>query len=100
MKQNIVSFHGIGEMSYNPLETDLYGYLPERENGTVSTALLGQAFEPEQKFENPDDAKIIFKEDYFDNHRAVLPVARTFEGAPAPWFRMGVQYFWGKDMEP
>ncbi len=36
----------------------------------ISTETLGEAFEPEQKFENPDGSPIVFNEDYFGNHRA------------------------------
>lgn len=47
------------------LETDLYRYLPETETRLISTGNLGEAFEPEQKFENPDGTPILLAEDYF-----------------------------------
>ena len=64
------------------LVTNLYDYLPERSTETVSTALLGQAFESEEKFENPDGSPIVFNEDYFGNHRAVNPQFGPFEAVP------------------
>ena len=62
------------------LETDLYDHLPGNACSTVSTAVLGYAFEPEQLFEAPDGAGIIFNEDYFGDHRAVSPCCGPFEG--------------------
>ena len=35
----------------------------------INTDVLGMAFEPEQKFENPDETPIQFDRDYFGNHR-------------------------------
>lgn len=61
------------------LATNLYDYLPKRDWAMVSTELLGEAFEPEQKFENPDGSPITFNQDYFDNLRAVSPLAGPFE---------------------
>ena len=63
------------------LETNLYDYLPRYEIQTISTELLGEAFEPEQKFENPDGSPIVFNKDYFGAHRAVNPMAGPFENA-------------------
>ena len=39
---------------------------------------LGMAFEPEQKYENPDGSPIIFNQDFFGNHRDVKTVAGPF----------------------
>lgn len=63
------------------LETNLYDLLPEAETSMVSTALLGEAFEPEQKFESPDGEPIVFDSDYFGIHRAVRPAPGPFEAA-------------------
>lgn len=65
------------------LKTDLYQYLPEGKNETISTKTLGEAFEPEQRFENPDGSEIIFNEDYFGGHRRVHPLSGPFETAEA-----------------
>ncbi len=45
----------------------------------VSTELLGEAFEPEQKFENPDGTPILFEDDYMNEHRRVNPLPGPFE---------------------
>ncbi len=60
------------------LETNLWELLPEFETGVISTELLGEAFEPEQKFENPDGTEIIFNRDYFDTGRGIHPLAGPF----------------------
>jgi len=61
------------------LETDLYERLPELVTPFVSTELLGMAFEPEQRFENPDGTPIQFSTDYFGAHRGVNPTPGPFE---------------------
>ena len=61
------------------LETNLYDFLPLHTGDTVSTETLGMAFEPEQKFENPDGSPIVFQQDYFDDHRGVHPTVGPFE---------------------
>lgn len=47
------------------LYTNLGEYLPTGEERLITTDTLGMAFEPEQRFENPDGTEIIFDEDYF-----------------------------------
>ena len=44
------------------LSTNLYEYLPEKQGKTINTQILGMAFEPEQRFENPDGTEITFDE--------------------------------------
>ncbi len=60
------------------LETNLYEVMPEFATGVISTEVLGEAFEPEQKFENPDGSPIVFKLDYFDEERGVNPLPGPF----------------------
>lgn len=60
------------------LETNLYDVLPELKTGVISTETLGMAFEPEQKFENPDGSPIIFDTDYFDDYHGLVPLAGPF----------------------
>ena len=57
------------------LETNVYDYLGEYRTSMVNSDILGCAFEPEERFENPDGTAIVFDRDYFDDHRgaAVLP---------------------------
>ena len=56
------------------VDTNLCEYLPAMETPFVSTELLGEAFEPEQRFENPDGTPIFFDRDYFGAPRGIHPV--------------------------
>ena len=60
------------------LETNLGEFLRSGIPGIVSTETLGEAFEPEEKFENPDGSPIVFNEDYFGCHREIRPLAGPF----------------------
>ena len=51
------------------LKTNLYDFVPEKTDGVISTATIPMAFEPEEKYENPDGTPITFDSDYFGNHR-------------------------------
>lgn len=64
------------------LHTNLYQVLPEMKLGVISTETLGMAFEPEQKFENPDGTPIRFNVDFFGNHRPINPLAGPFASVP------------------
>lgn len=57
------------------LKTNLYDFLKDFETGIINSDILGYAFEPEQRFENPDGTAILFNEDYLGEHRgtATLP---------------------------
>lgn len=65
------------------LKTNLYELLPKLDTPMVSTELLGEAFEPEQRFEGPDGEAIVFDSDYFGEHRGIRPVPGPFESAGA-----------------
>lgn len=60
------------------LKTDIYDYLPKMNNQVISTVLLGEAFEPEQRFEQPDGSPIIFDVDYMNMHRTAVPLTGPF----------------------
>lgn len=60
------------------LKTNLYKYLSRVNEPFISTEILGEAFEPEQKFENPDGTQIIFDTDYFGEKRGICPLAGPF----------------------
>ncbi len=47
------------------LHTNLSEYLPAGKEKLITTETLGMAFEPEQRFENPDGTEITFDKDYF-----------------------------------
>ena len=53
------------------LETNLYDFLGEYRTSMVDSDILGCAFEPEERFENPDGTAIVFDRDYFDDHRGI-----------------------------
>ena len=57
------------------LQTDLYDYLGDTACRIIDSDILGKAFEPEERFENPDGSPITFDTDYFGNCRdeSVIP---------------------------
>lgn len=61
------------------LETNLDQYLPKFATPFISTEVLGEAFEPEQKYENPDGTPILFDRDYRGEKRGVNPAAGPIE---------------------
>ncbi len=63
------------------LETNVYDYLKDFRAFPVCTDTLGRAFEPEQRFENPDGTDIVFDRDYFGNHRGISPLPGPFAAA-------------------
>ena len=63
------------------LETNIYEFLKGFTGRMINTEVLGNAFEPEQPFENADGTPIRFDEDYFGNHRGVATVPGPFAGA-------------------
>lgn len=65
------------------IDTNVYEYLPELSCSMISTATLGTAFEPEEKFENPDGTPIIFQYDYFGNRHNVNPLPGPFASKEA-----------------
>ena len=60
------------------LKTNLFEQL-QAHQGIITTATLGEAFEPEQRYENPDGTPITFDQDYFGHARVgVKTVAGPF----------------------
>ena len=53
------------------LKTNVYELLKDFRGRIVTSDLLGCAFEPEQRFENPDGTEIIFDRDYAGDHRGL-----------------------------
>ncbi len=53
------------------LDTNIYDCLKSFRGRMINTDVLGMAFEPEQRFENPDGTDIQFDTDYFGGHRGV-----------------------------
>lgn len=60
------------------IKTNVYDYMPELQNRVITTDVLGMAFEPEQKFENPDGSPIVFDTDYYGKTRGETPLAGPF----------------------
>lgn len=60
------------------LETNVYDYLKKFKTGIINSDILGYAFEPEQRFENPDGSEIIFDRDYFGAHRGTSAMPGPF----------------------
>ena len=60
------------------LETNLYDFLKEFRVGIVTTETLGLAFEPEERFENPDGTDIVFDRDYHGDHRGLSTLPGPF----------------------
>ncbi len=54
--------------------TNVYDFMPAIHAPLADTELLGEAFEPEQKFEAPDGTPILFDEDYFGEKRPWTPI--------------------------
>ena len=60
------------------LKTNVYDLLGAFRDGVVSSETLGRAFEPEQRFENPDGSDIVFDRDYHGAHRGVNTLPGPF----------------------
>ncbi|SFB71404.1 right-handed parallel beta-helix repeat-containing protein [Butyrivibrio sp. YAB3001] len=74
-----ISFYVAEDGGRYTLHTNLYEYLPRNIATMVNSEVLGTAFEPEQRFENPDGTEIVFDRDYFGRKRGIFPVAGPFE---------------------
>ena len=68
------------------LKTNLLSLLDGFDCAVLGSEALGRAFEPEQRFENPDGTDILFDADYFGNHRGTraLPGPFTREALADP----------------
>lgn len=60
------------------IKTNLYDIVSDYQNGIINTEILGEAFEPEERFEEPNGEPITFDKDYFGNHRGVSTIAGPF----------------------
>lgn len=73
-----IKFDLVDQDGHPTIETNLYDYLDQFKNGIIDTEILGEAFEPEQRFEMPNGDAITFNEDYFGNHRGISTVPGPF----------------------
>ena len=60
------------------IETNVYELLKNWTTGIVDSDTLGKAFEPEQRFEEPDGRAIIFNRDYFGDPRGLNALPGPF----------------------
>ena len=60
------------------IKTNLYDLLPDFEVPFINTTTLGEAFEPEQKFESPDGSPILFDRDFFGKKREASTIPGPF----------------------
>ena len=65
------------------LDTNVYELLKDFTGRMIHTDILGQAFEPEQKYENPDGTPIVFRYDYFGNRQGIHPLPGPFASKEA-----------------
>lgn len=65
------------------LKTNVYGLLGEMKDSIITSDILGCAFEPEERFENPDGSTILFDTDYLGEHRGVAAVPGPFVSGEA-----------------
>ncbi len=65
------------------LRTNVYDLLGDFRDGILTSDKLGKAFQPEQRFENPDGTAITFDRDYFGAHRGLEALPGPFAEARA-----------------
>lgn len=65
------------------LNTNLYDLLGDFRDAILTTESLGRAFQPEQRFENPDGTPIAFDRDFLGNHRGVDTLPGPFASGEA-----------------
>lgn len=70
------------------VETNVFELIGEFETGIINSDILGEAFEPEQRFENPDGSDILFDTDYFGNHRGVSAIPGPFANSMGSVFEI------------
>ena len=78
-KGHQVLFKVIDERDECVFSTNIFAFLPRGEKRLLTSNELGIAFEPEQRFENPDGSVIVFNTDFMGNHRSIRPTAGPFE---------------------
>ena len=80
--QDQVTIELVDNEGQTSLRTNLYDFLTLHD-GVITTTMLGEAFEPEQRYEMPDGSDITFDEDYFGNHRDIAPLPGPFASKTA-----------------
>ncbi|MCC8151476.1 MAG: right-handed parallel beta-helix repeat-containing protein [Lachnospiraceae bacterium] len=65
------------------IKTNVYDFLGDFKDGIITSDTLGYAFQPEQRFENPDGSAITFDSDYLGEHRGLSTIPGPFASAEA-----------------
>ena len=60
------------------LKTNVYDFLKDFRTGIITSTTLGLAFEPEERFENPDGSELVLDRDYHGTHRGIAPLPGPF----------------------
>ncbi len=60
------------------LKTNVGTHIDDLSDAVITTETLGVAFEPEQRFENPDGTPIIFNSDLLGEHRGLSTIPGPF----------------------
>ncbi len=63
------------------LNTNVYDLLEGFSDSVITSETLGVAFEPEERFENPDGTVIVFDRDYHGTHRGMNTLPGPFADA-------------------
>ena len=64
------------------LETNVFEKAATIQVPVITTETLGMAFEPEEKYEQPDGSPIVFSEDYFGVNRGIRSMPGPFADEP------------------
>lgn len=80
-ENNAVSVELVEEDGHYRLKTNLYELLEDFRVGLIHSDILGYAFEPEQRYENPDGTAILFDCDYLGEHRGLSAAPGPFADA-------------------
>ncbi len=70
------------------LETNVYDFIGDFKCDLIDSDVLGYAFEPNQRFENPDGTAITFNSDYLGEHRGVSIIPGPFACASEAGLKM------------
>ena len=82
--ENQVKVELVEKDGHYSIKTNVYDFLKDFRTGMINSDILGYAFEPEQRFEDPDGSTIIFDQDYLGEHRGVAAMPGPFaDGAEA-----------------
>ena len=82
-EEHSVKVEIIEDEEHVSIRTNLYDVIGDYRAAMISSDTLGEAFEPEERFETPDGEDILFDSDYAGNHRGVQVMPGPFADARA-----------------